>query len=128
MSQITRVRIDVTTDASGDATKYTPILDGYLHMFRYVPDGTNPLATGADIDLTGDQSGMVYVNQDNIGTSAYSKLPRAATCDETGAASLYAAGGEPVEDRMLIAGERLKLVVANGGNAKSGAFHLWIAQ
>ena len=42
---------------------------------------------------------------------AYTQAPRQATCDAAGAASLYASGGEPVEGYIVVARERLKLVV-----------------
>ena len=39
-----------------------------------------------------------------------------------GTASLYAAGGKAVQDHVVLAGERIKIVIASGGNAKSGTF------
>lgn len=124
MARFTRHVVSVTTDASGDVTAYTtdPV-NGYVHSIRYLP-GSAALDTGADVDITGEVTGIVVLNDDNIGTSAYTVMPRMATQDETNTASLYAAAGEPVEDRVAIAGERIKVVVASGGDTKSGAFHI----
>jgi hypothetical protein len=98
---------------------------GAFRQYRYVPHATTPLDTGADLDIAGAQSGFVYANQDNIGTSAFQKLPRYATADETGTASLYAAGGEPVEGVMAVA-EPITVTIASGGDAKKGTLYIWI--
>ncbi|HXG36526.1 MAG TPA: hypothetical protein VNL15_06130 [Dehalococcoidia bacterium] len=127
MSYVERHAVAITTDASGDFTGYTPVVTGRVVQYRYVPDGTVPLDTGADLDVTGEDSGVVIANQDNIGTSAFTKAPRQATHDEAGAASLYAAAGEPVEDYLFIAKERLKIVIAQGGASKKGTLYIWVA-
>jgi hypothetical protein len=82
-------------------------------------------ATGADLDITLKESGVVVANHDNIGTSAFTKVYKQATHAIDGSASLYAAGGEPTEDYVFVAGEPIRLVIANGGNAKSGTFYIW---
>jgi hypothetical protein len=120
MAEIVRHRISVTTDAGGDATAFTPVAFGRVLQLRYVPDGTSPLDTAADLDITLKESGVVVANHDNIGTSAFTKVYRQATHGIDGSASLYAAGGEPTEDHVFVAGEPIKLVIASGGNAKSG--------
>ena len=121
-----RHELAVTTDGSGDATVYSErVISGVVHQVRYVPDGTSPLATGADVDLTGEVSGVVVWDEDDIGTSAITRAPRQATHGVDGVASLYAAAGEPVETAVAVAGERLKLVVAQGGAAKQGTFHVY---
>jgi hypothetical protein len=119
------IAVAVTTNASGAFSKVIQPSSGRLLQYRYVPDGTSPLDTGADLDVVGTTTGFVYVNQDNIGTSAFSKLPRMATHDETGTASLYAAGGEPVEDKMAVGGETMTVTIANGGNTLRGTFYFW---
>lgn len=119
--------VPVTTSAVGAFTTTISAPAGALLQYRYVPDGTNPLATGSNIDLVGATTGFVYINQDAIGTSAFQKLPRYATHDETGVASLYAVTGEPVEDEMAVGAEQLTFTVASGGNAKLGTFYFWFA-
>lgn len=126
---VTMIAVAITTDAAGAFSKTVSVGNGgALVQYRYVPDGSSPLDTGADLDVTGATSGYVYVNQDNIGTSAFAKAPRTATHDETGAASLYAAAGEPVESLMYVGGEPLTVAIANGGNTLSGTLYLWIAE
>lgn len=118
-------QVNILTSAAGAFSSTFSPRAGSFRQYRYVPDGTSPLDTGADLDIVGAQSGFVYVNQDNIGTSAFQKLPRYATADETGTASLYAAGGEPVEGIMAVA-EPITVTIASGGNALKGVLYIWI--
>lgn len=118
-------QFNILTSAAGAWSQTVQLRPGKFTQYRYVPDGTSPLDTGADLDIVGAQSGFVYVNQDNIGTSAFQKLPRYATADETGTASLYAAAGEPVEGIMVVA-EPITATIANGGNALKGVLYVWI--
>ena len=118
-------QFNILTSAAGAWSQTLAPRAGKFSQYRYVPDATSPLDTGADLDVVGAQSGFVYVNQDNIGTSAFQKLPRYATADETGTASLYAAAGEPVEGIMSVA-EPITATIANGGNALKGVLYVWI--
>jgi len=118
-------QINILTATGGAFSEtFTPRAGGFL-QYRYVPHASTPVDTGGDLDIVGAQSAFVYVNQDNIGTTAFQKLPRYATADETGTASLYAAAGEPVEGVMAVA-EPLTVTIANGGDAKKGTLYIWI--
>lgn len=118
------VTIPVVTSAGGAFTTEINV-SGFLHQLRYVPDGSTPLDTGTDVTLVGKTTAFSYLNLANIGTSAFQKLPRFATTDEQGVASLYAAAGEPVEDRMYAGPEILTFTIAQGGATKLGTFYLW---
>jgi hypothetical protein len=124
---VKRYSIPVTTSAGGAFTGYTdePVMGRVLQV-SYVPDGTSPLDTGADLDITGEISGAVVANHDNIGTSAFTRAYRQAKHDVAGAALLYAAGGTAQVDDIYIANERLKLVIAAGGDTKSGTFYIFV--
>ena len=119
-----RIRIAPTTDASGDVTAFsTEVITGRVLAMIYTPDGTAPLATGADITVTGDRSAQAVLTKANIGTSAFTSAPRQATHLNTdGTAALYAAAGSPVLDHITLVEERIKLVVAQGGDTKTGTF------
>lgn len=123
---VERHEIAVLTDASGDFEGFTPVVSGRVLQVRYIPDGTSPLATGADLDITGEGSGVVVAGHDDIGTAAFTRAYRQATHGADGSASLYAATGEPVESAVVVAQERVKLVIANGGAAKAGVFHVYV--
>ena len=124
---MTRLIVAVTTDASGDVTAYTDQqVNGEVVAIRYVPPGASPLDTGADVTITGTDSGTPILTITNLGTSAVSMAPRQATVTTANAAALYAAAGTAVNDRIGISGEKIKIVVAQGGNAMSGKFHITI--
>lgn len=114
--------VSITVDASGDGTGYTEITQGSLQAIRYVK---TDYANGVDFTVTCGASGEAIWTGTNVNAST-TVYPRAATHDTTGAASLYAAAGEPVEDRIPVADEAVKIVVAQGGNATSGTFHVYV--
>ena len=115
---IRRFEVSVTTDASGDATAYSPYLSGYIHSIQYEK---TDYADGVDFTITGEANGVTLWTESNVNAAAL-KLPRAATHSTAGVAALYAAGGTAVNDRMALSRDRVKIVVAQGGNAKVGNF------
>jgi hypothetical protein len=122
-----RHTLAATTDASGAATVYSStVANGRVLQVRYVP-GSTPIDTAGDIIISSEVTGVIVLDQDNIGTSAFTSAPRQAThLASTGAANLYAAGGTAVTDYVVLASERLKLVVASGGNVCSGTFYVYV--
>lgn len=110
-------KVDIVTNASGDATVYlthginrNP--NGFLVLLQYTP-GT--IATGADLTITGEDSGIPIITITDAGTSPVFWYPRAllnAVAD--GAASDNPSEFIPIEN------ERIKVVVAQGGNGGQG--------
>lgn len=123
---ITRVAVAITTDASGDATAYTSPVTGFVRAIRYVPDGSVPLDTGADLTITGNTTTIPIVTVTNLGTSAVTIAPRLATASVANAAALYAAAGTAVNDLIPVCEEAIKVVVAQGGNAKKGTLYFYL--
>ena len=123
---IERHAVTIAVDASGDGTGYTPVVSGFVQAIRYVPDATVPYDTGVDITVTGEASGIPVVTVTNAGASALNLYPRAATAGITNTAALYAAGGSGVLDLIPVAGERIKIVLAQGGASKTGIFHVYV--
>ncbi len=122
-----RLALTLTTNASGDAVVYSDKdVAGRVLQMRYVPDGSAPLATGADLTITGETTGVAIATLADIGTSAFTRLPRQATHAADGTAAVFADAGEPVLEPVYIAGERIKVVVAQGGDTKTGTLHLVI--
>lgn len=112
------VKADIVTDASGDATVYlshginrNP--NGFLIVLKYTP-GT--LDTGADLTITGETSGIPVITVTNAGTSNVFYYPR-ALLNQVADAAAASSGSEliPIKD------ERIKVVVAQGGNAGAGS-------
>lgn len=125
---IERHVVTITTNADGDGTGYTPVLDsgGFVRTIRYVADGSTPYENTADFTITGESSGIAVLTTSNVSAST-TYAPRQATVSVANAAALYAAGGAAVNDLIPVGkGERVKIVVAQGGNAKTGAFHCYI--
>lgn len=116
-------KAEILTDASGDATVYLQPsrnnnLNGFLVLLKYVP-GT--IATGADLTITGETSGIPILTITNAGTSTVFWYPRAllnAVAD--GAASSNPSEFVPIKD------ERIKVVVAQGGNGGAGSIEAWV--
>lgn len=119
MSFANRIAVTVTTDASGDAVAYTPVITGKLSQIRYVK---NDFAVGVDFTITAEATGETLWAQNDVNASA-TVAPRQATHSTAGAAALYAGGGTAVLDKIALANDRIKIVVAQGGNAASGTFH-----
>jgi len=119
---VERHQVSITTNSSGDGTGYTPNICGLIHAIRYVK---TDYTDGVDVTVTTEGSGQAVLTWTNVNASDTS-YPRAATHDVTDAASLYAAAGEPVETLIPVAGERIKIVVAAGGDTKTGVFHVYV--
>jgi hypothetical protein len=123
MSFVQKHTVTVTTDSGGDATAYTPVTTGRVQTVVYVKDD---YAAGVDFTITVEGTAEGVWTESNVNASA-TVAPRQATHSTVGVASLYAAAGEPVEDHIAIADDRIKIVVANGGDTKSGTFHVIMA-
>lgn len=126
MSYAEKHTVDLTTAADGSATGYTPVVSGRIHSVAYVKDGTTPFDNGVDFTITTEGSLQNVWVDTNINASE-TVAPRQPTHDAVGAASLYAAAGEPVEDYIVAAQERIKIVIAQGGNTKLGRFVIVIS-
>ena len=119
----------VTTDASGDATAYLPDADepqggpanGAVWAIVYTKTDYD---AGVDFTITAETSGLTVWTESNVNASK-TVFPRVAANDTAGVAMLYAAGGTAVSGGPPpLANERLQIVVASGGNAKSGNFRV----
>lgn len=115
-----RYVVTLTTDAAGAATGYTPVLTGPIRTIRYVK---SDFADGVDFAVTLETTGESVWAEDSVNASA-TRAPRQATHSTTGAAALYAAGGAAVNDLIVAVRDRVKVVVAQGGDTKSGSVHV----
>jgi len=111
----------VTTDGDGDGTGYTPTVTGRVLQIRYVK---TDYAANPDFDVTLETSGVVVWDEDDVDASK-TICPRQAVHGTDGAAAEYAAGF-PREEPIVVAAERIKIVVAGGGDTKTGTFHVTV--
>lgn len=114
--------VSVTTDADGDASVATPVLEGRLVSIAYVK---TDFADGVDFTITTTDTSQTIWNENDVNASK-TIAPRQPTHDNTGTASLYASTGEPVEDYYRICNETVTIVIASGGATKTGTFRLII--
>ena len=109
-----RFVVTATTDGSGDATVYSPVIaDGAISQIRYVK--TN-FADGVDFTVTLEATGETVWAESNVNASA-TRAPRQASYDTAGSITGY-------YEFIAIANDRIKIVVAQGGDTKTGAFHI----
>lgn len=119
MSYVQRVAVTVTTAADGSATAYSDVLVGKLSQIRYVKTDFD---NGSTFTITAEATGETLWSESNVDASA-TRAPRQATHSTLGVASLYAAAGTAVNDKIAIGNDRIKIVIAAGGNTKTGVFH-----
>lgn len=112
--------ITVTTNGSGDGTGYSGVVSGWLSQIRYVK---TDFANGSTITVSIEATGETLWTESNVDASA-TRAPRQATHTTAGAAALYAAAGQAVLDRILVVQSRIKVVVASGGDTRTGTFHV----
>ena len=117
---IRRFVVPVTTAADGSATAYTPYLSGEIMQISYLK---TDYADGVDFTITGEATGQTIWAESNV-NAAKNCFPREAIHSTAGVAALYAAGGTSVNDRIALSRDRVKIVIAQGGNTKTGTFHV----
>lgn len=117
--------IAVTTDGSGNATAYSPVLTGRISQIRYVKDGSTPFSDGVDFTVTAEATGETIWAENDVNASA-TRAPRQATHSTAGVAAVYAAAGAAVLAPIAVVKDRVKIVIASGGATKTGAFHIVI--
>lgn len=115
--------VELTTAADGSATGYTPTVTGRVLSLRYVK---TDFADGVGFTVTSEATGETIWAEAAVNASA-SRAPRLATHgSEDGAVAKYAAAGTFVRDYAFLANDRVKIVVASGGDVKTGAVHVVI--
>lgn len=116
-----RHTVTLTTDANGAATGFTPVVTGRVLGIRYVKDD---FANGVDFTITAEATGENLWIEENVNASK-SVYPRAQVHDLAGVGRTYD-GTRTVGEPVTIANDRVKIAIAQGGNTKSGTFHVLI--
>ena len=115
---IRRFEVDVTTAADGSATAYSPYLSGYINDIQYVK---TDFADGVDFTITAEATGRTLWAESDVNAAAV-RAPRQPTHSTAGVAALFASGGTAVNDKIALGRDRVKFVIASGGNVKTGSF------
>lgn len=121
MSYVEKHTVQLTTATGGGATGYTPVVKGEIAAVRYVKHGTTPFASTADFTITTEDSAQNVWVDSNINASENVYPVVAGNLAGTGAASTL------TERPVRAAGERVKIVIAQGGNTKVGTFIVVVA-
>lgn len=122
---VKRYRVTLTTNSSGDATGYTDDVGSGGEVKQILYTKTD-FADTVDPIVSTETTGVIIWDEDNPTTSVL-RAPRQAThLNTSGAAALYAGGGSAVLAPIVVANERIKVLVANGGDTKTGTFDIWI--
>lgn len=110
--------LTAVTDASGDATVRTRPYEGRVIAIIYTK---TDYAAGVDFTVTSETTGQAIWTATDQNASV-TVAPRQQINQANGTGAAYAASGEPVLDYFRLANEPVKIVVAQGGNAKTGDF------
>jgi membrane-associated protease RseP (regulator of RpoE activity) len=108
--------VDILTDGAGAATVYSEPLDGQVLMVRAI---LGTLASGVvDITITDAASGAAILTITNL--AADTDYPVRVTAKDTSGAAITGSFVPVVVSGLV------KVVVAAGGAAATGAIHLWV--
>jgi hypothetical protein len=117
-----RIKVNVTTAADGSATVYSSRFSGKIDSIAY---SKTDFADGVDFTITTEAVGESVWTEANVNAAAV-RRPRAPTHSQAGVAAVFAAGGTAVLDKIAVGNDRLKFVIAQGGNAKNGSFYILV--
>ena len=113
MSYPIRHTVDITTATGGAGTGYLGPCRGVINSIGYA---TGTLATSADLTITMETSKQAVLTAADVAVGTQFR-PVAAGTTTTGAASSL------TEVPIYAADERVKIVIAQGGNTKTGTFY-----
>jgi hypothetical protein len=105
--------VTVTTAADGSATAYTSsVVNGVLQNIIYTK---TDFAAGVDFTITAETSGLNLWTEENVNASK-TVSPTQPTHTQAGAVS--------TERDITLCHERVKIVIASGGDTKTGTFKI----
>ena len=124
MSYIQRYVVTVTTDKEGKGIGYTPAVTGKVSAIHYVKDTSNAYSDDANILITSEATDETILEIGDVHMSA-SFAPRRVTHTTEGVLAYYTSPNA-VLDSICLANDRIKIAVSNGGDTKTGTFHVVI--
>jgi hypothetical protein len=121
--KVERFSVSVTTAADGSATAHSPTITGAISSIAYVADGTSPYDATVDFTITVESTGQSLWTQANISASG-TRAPRQPTHEQDGTDRFFQGSGteHSVPDLICLANDRIKIVLAQGGDTKTGLF------
>ena len=118
-----RYSVTATTNGSGAATVYLPAtagetLSGEIVNVIYAK---TDFANGVDFTGTLEATGQTVWTESDVNASK-TVAPRQASHSTAGVAAVFASAGEAVLVPIVAVADRLKIVIASGGDTKTGTF------
>ena len=110
--------ISLTTLADGSCVAYSPEISGLVSQIRYVK---TDFADGVDFTVTAEATGVTIWIEGDVNAST-TRAPRQPIHDVNGVVCEYSAGF-PVTEKIALSQERIKIMVAGGGDIKLGTIH-----
>jgi len=121
---LNRQTVDVVTAADGSATAYSAVVNGRVLSIQYVKDATTPFSDGVDFTVTGEITGTTLWSELNVNASK-AVAPREQVHSTAGVGLTYD-GTRAVCEPVGFAEERVKIVIASGGDTKKGRFYILV--
>ena len=122
MSYAQRHTVSLTTTTGGAATEYTPPVTGRVLYVRY---NKTDFANGVDFAVTTELTGQNVWTESDV-NSAKTVYPVAYANTVLGvqltASGALLTSGSAEFAPIVAANERVKIVIAQGGNTKAGSF------
>lgn len=115
--------LTLVTAANGSVTGYSPVVTGRISAIHYVKAGAGSYADTVDFAITAEATGEGLWTEANV-TASKVCAPRQAVHTIAGVAAVLASGGEAVRDKIALAQDRVKVAITNGGDTKTGTFHI----
>ena len=113
MSYPDRETLALTTATSGDVTAFTSVFHGHIDAIIYTKATGTPMASTTDITVTTEDSGLTIWAGANLNATTVVYPVNAAVLTDNSAST-------KTERPIPVAGERVKVVVAQGGDTKTG--------
>lgn len=125
--KVERYSVSVTTAADGSATAYSPTITGAISSIAYVKADSNSYTDGVDFTITVESTGQGLWTQTNVNAST-TRAPRQVTHQQDGTDRFYTgtSANHSVADLICVADDRIKIVLAQGGDTKNGTFVLTV--
>lgn len=117
-----RKSVTLTTDDQGDVTGYIEVPHGRVMSLHYVKDDFD---NGVDFTISAEATGEGLWTESDV-NAAKSVYPRVPVTDQVGGGVTFDGTNETYEP-ILLANDRIKIVVASGGDTKTGEFIAVIA-
>lgn len=133
MAHVYSESVTITTAADGSATEYIgsrsdgKALNGKILSMIYTKDD---FTDGVDFTITSETTAQTIWTESNVNASE-TIVPMQAAYTTAGVAALVYNDGTrtvPLYAPVYLAHERIKIVIASGGNATSGTFRAIIEQ